>query len=98
MRSLSSAHRKLCCQKEASCSLDRRLPANCIKEQVSTRVRSRSVPSKTAACSIEMTRRRSPKSAELQRRRTWALIFFFQAEDGIRYLYVTGVQTCALPI
>src|SRR5690349_23756296 len=25
-------------------------------------------------------------------------IFFFQAEDGIRYLYVTGVQTCALPI
>src|SRR5690349_230696 len=23
---------------------------------------------------------------------------FFQAEDGIRYLYVTGVQTCALPI
>src|SRR2546430_14615401 len=25
-------------------------------------------------------------------------IFFFQAEDGIRYLTVTGVQTCALPI
>src|SRR5438874_10207233 len=25
-------------------------------------------------------------------------LFFFQAEDGIRYLYVTGVQTCALPI
>src|SRR5690349_24115002 len=24
--------------------------------------------------------------------------FLFQAEDGIRYLYVTGVQTCALPI
>src|SRR5690349_24764234 len=24
--------------------------------------------------------------------------FFFQAEDGIRALYVTGVQTCALPI
>src|SRR2546430_5802473 len=24
--------------------------------------------------------------------------FFFQAEDGIRYLTVTGVQTCALPI
>src|SRR6266576_5659406 len=23
---------------------------------------------------------------------------FFQAEDGIRGLYVTGVQTCALPI
>src|SRR5690349_24881171 len=26
------------------------------------------------------------------------MFFFFQAEDGIRYLYVTGVQTCALPI
>src|SRR5206468_10130925 len=24
--------------------------------------------------------------------------FFFQAEDGIRGLIVTGVQTCALPI
>src|SRR2546427_7516581 len=24
--------------------------------------------------------------------------YFFQAEDGIRYLTVTGVQTCALPI
>src|SRR5690349_24112919 len=24
--------------------------------------------------------------------------YFFQAEDGIRDLYVTGVQTCALPI
>src|SRR5438270_13934085 len=30
----------------------------------------------------------------------WCLssIFFFQAEDGIRDLTVTGVQTCALPI
>src|SRR5699024_11218637 len=25
-------------------------------------------------------------------------VFFFQAEDGIRYRNVTGVQTCALPI
>src|SRR2546430_12695148 len=25
-------------------------------------------------------------------------VFFFQAEDGIRVLTVTGVQTCALPI
>src|SRR6266508_5208046 len=25
-------------------------------------------------------------------------LFFFQAEDGIRYGHVTGVQTCALPI
>src|SRR2546430_4397131 len=27
-----------------------------------------------------------------------AIFFFFQAEDGIRDLTVTGVQTCALPI
>src|SRR2546430_16882800 len=26
------------------------------------------------------------------------MIYFFQAEDGIRDLTVTGVQTCALPI
>src|SRR5256885_6318419 len=37
--------------------------------------------------------------------RTWTaapwrrvLVFFFQAEDGIRDYKVTGVQTCALPI
>src|SRR5262249_15359331 len=29
---------------------------------------------------------------------TQKLTFFFQAEDGIRYWSVTGVQTCALPI
>src|SRR5205085_8211986 len=28
----------------------------------------------------------------------WCSGFFFQAEDGIRDLTVTGVQTCALPI
>src|SRR3712207_7729823 len=27
-----------------------------------------------------------------------SLFFFFQAEDGIRDIGVTGVQTCALPI
>ena len=26
------------------------------------------------------------------------MLFFFQAEDGIRDYDVTGVQTCALPI
>src|SRR5687768_17648828 len=26
------------------------------------------------------------------------IVFFFQAEDGIRDVAVTGVQTCALPI
>src|SRR5579883_3610089 len=28
----------------------------------------------------------------------YSIIFFFQAEDGIRDFHVTGVQTCALPI
>src|SRR3989454_3915558 len=31
-------------------------------------------------------------------RRLSVRLFFFQAEDGIRYYKVTGVQTCALPI
>src|SRR2546430_3262913 len=31
-------------------------------------------------------------------RSSGVVIFFFQAEDGIRDLTVTGVQTCALPI
>src|SRR2546430_4890914 len=30
--------------------------------------------------------------------RVFLVFFFFQAEDGIRDLTVTGVQTCALPI
>src|SRR2546430_5876076 len=30
--------------------------------------------------------------------RVTSFVFFFQAEDGIRDLTVTGVQTCALPI
>ena len=28
----------------------------------------------------------------------FCFFFFFQAEDGIRDIGVTGVQTCALPI
>src|SRR2546421_646 len=32
------------------------------------------------------------------RARIGSVFFFFQAEDGIRDLIVTGVQTCALPI
>src|SRR2546430_1306552 len=36
--------------------------------------------------------------AEQGARCTHVLFFFFQAEDGIRDLTVTGVQTCALPI
>src|SRR2546429_4806953 len=34
----------------------------------------------------------------LQRVCDYVFCFFFQAEDGIRDVAVTGVQTCALPI
>src|SRR2546421_8671926 len=34
----------------------------------------------------------------MYRARFMCVFFFFQAEDGIRDLIVTGVQTCALPI
>src|SRR5690349_22021528 len=39
-----------------------------------------------------------PDGYYLDRLRAIPSFFFFQAEDGIRDLYVTGVQTCALPI
>src|SRR2546430_10749894 len=43
--------------------------------------------------------RRSGKGWDaLPRRSLRRVVFFFQAEDGIRDLTVTGVQTCALPI
>src|SRR2546430_2878144 len=51
-----------------------------------------------------MTRRlMRPRGTDIGRGRSMAgrsvrLFFFFQAEDGIRDLTVTGVQTCALPI
>src|SRR2546430_6992009 len=51
-------------------------------------------------CSTE-TASRITQSRNTVRRiaaRTKASDFFFQAEDGIRDLTVTGVQTCALPI
>src|SRR5256885_12062177 len=35
---------------------------------------------------------------EVQLRAMHFVVFFFQAEDGIRDYKVTGVQTCALPI
>src|SRR2546428_2020929 len=41
--------------------------------------------------------RREKKVLGLDDGRSW-IVFFFQAEDGIRDLIVTGVQTCALPI
>src|SRR2546430_4657686 len=47
-----------------------------------------------------MDRRRKKKahSGLIRAQRYGFVVFFFQAEDGIRYLTVTGVQTCALPI
>src|SRR2546430_7579282 len=50
---------------------------------------------------IPVTRRRAvgPRVVNGERRAYWQrYLFFFQAEDGIRDLTVTGVQTCALPI
>src|SRR3712207_7717248 len=41
------------------------------------------------------------RAADVRRASTkggWCSSFFFQAEDGIRDIGVTGVQTCALPI
>src|SRR2546429_7026864 len=38
------------------------------------------------------------KMLEAQSESRMVCLFFFQAEDGIRDVAVTGVQTCALPI
>src|SRR5256886_3863394 len=38
------------------------------------------------------------ESTKVSRTSSLSFRFFFQAEDGIRDLTVTGVQTCALPI
>src|SRR5256885_12017313 len=43
-------------------------------------------------------RSRDILSLVVTKSREITLIFFFQAEDGIRDYKVTGVQTCALPI
>src|SRR3989440_7104089 len=43
-------------------------------------------------------RHRPARGLDLVHRRYTRVLFFFQAEDGIRDLIVTGVQTCALPI
>src|SRR2546427_1827816 len=45
-----------------------------------------------ALCRVKTTPSKRKKGRNVSCR------FFFQAEDGIRYLTVTGVQTCALPI
>src|SRR5438874_9440175 len=53
----------------------------------------------TSTPSLVIGRYRSMSESSSSRRpRLLISFFFFQAEDGIRDLYVTGVQTCALPI
>src|SRR2546429_1227883 len=49
---------------------------------------------------VELSEHRLTKTEELRAPRCGLvlLFFFFQAEDGIRDVAVTGVQTCALPI
>src|SRR3989449_5995989 len=41
---------------------------------------------------------RTWNNSHLRRTRSRSALLFFQAEDGIRGVAVTGVQTCALPI
>src|SRR5205823_11859579 len=49
-------------------------------------------------CRIVPPLRPPPQTQPARRRPPSGLLFFFQAEDGIRDKLVTGVQTCALPI
>src|SRR5437667_2957358 len=58
---------------------------------------SRTLSRKDAPSELERVRQAAEKDKKLL---FTALLhhFFFQAEDGIRYRDVTGVQTCALPI
>src|SRR2546429_1428212 len=48
----------------------------------------------TASRSVSLTPSISVRASVYDR----TVFFFFQAEDGIRDVAVTGVQTCALPI
>src|SRR2546430_13520061 len=54
-------------------------------------------PTNTTASVQTRTASRDKRLGTDETRRS-AMFFFFQAEDGIRDLTVTGVQTCALPI
>src|SRR2546421_1741980 len=58
------------------------------------------LPTKPGKQPLEQHNRRSRNTyvSVLPHAGCCARFFFFQAEDGIRDLIVTGVQTCALPI
>src|SRR5256884_138141 len=68
------------------------------------RLRSRDVPQIDRGVAPMIPEARGAVGAEARRPRTGTIsrrrlvFFFFQAEDGIRDVAVTGVQTCALPI
>src|SRR2546430_5063708 len=47
---------------------------------------------------LDVKAMRTTRAADQTRHLANSMAFFFQAEDGIRDLTVTGVQTCALPI
>src|SRR2546430_8271728 len=66
-----------------------RTPVNRYSTPCIVRTRAIGPDSEAGPTRIEADWRRKSKSL---------IIFFFQAEDGIRDLTVTGVQTCALPI
>src|SRR5256886_12454329 len=52
----------------------------------------------SGSANVRIEVRASFTSASMINRLCRSIGFFFQAEDGIRDLTVTGVQTCALPI
>src|SRR2546430_12532561 len=56
------------------------------------------MPGISAKRSLCSTKRPPPTTASWSSRMWRCCVFFLQAEDGIRDLTVTGVQTCALPI
>src|SRR2546430_5435118 len=56
-------------------------------------IQARAMSSSESCCTRTTTALRSSQCISVL-----TLFFFFQAEDGIRDLTVTGVQTCALPI
>src|SRR2546430_1326620 len=62
---------------------------------VQIRSRNKSAKHEMVWCRREL---KAPPGTDRDNRSSIVPFFFFQAEDGIRYLTVTGVQTCALPI
>src|SRR6266496_2677496 len=84
-----------------SSSEERRVGKECSTGGSATLYKKHSITTGSVASSVVTTQWGSRE--RLRVLRDWTLllnqnVLFFQAEDGIRDLYVTGVQTCALPI